>query len=105
MLETLLTAQVAKLLDPNGRISNDRYAQVAKAIGAGGWTANTAKTIATLDQVDKMITDRRAILAPVRPAAAAIGQAPAAAASPAPTAGAAPEVWERGPDGQLRRAQ
>lgn len=105
MLETLLTAQVAKLLDPNGRISNDRYAQVAKAIGAGGWTSNTAKTLATLDQVDKMITDRRAILAPVRPEAAKIGQAPAAAASPAPTAGAAPEVWERGPDGQLRRAQ
>jgi hypothetical protein len=88
MLETLLTAQVAKLLDPNGRISNDRYQQVAKAIGAGGWTSNTAKTLATLDQVDKMITDRRAILAPVRPDAAKIGQAPAAAATPAPTAGA-----------------
>lgn len=92
MLETLLTAQVAKLLDPNGRISNDRYQQVAKAIGAGGWTSNTAKTIATLDQVDKMIADRRAILAPVRPDAAKIGQAPAAAATPAPTAGAAPVV-------------
>lgn len=104
MLETLLTAQVAKLLDPNGRISNDRYQQVAKAIGAGGMTSNTAKTLATLDQIDKMIADRRAILAPVRPAAAAIGQGGATAA-PAPTTPAAPEVWERGPDGQLRRAQ
>lgn len=106
MLETLLTAQVAKLLDPNGRISNDRYAQVAKAIGAGGWTSNTAKTVATLDQIDKMIGERRAILAPVRPAAAAIGQpVPGATPTPAPSTPAAPEVWERGPDGQLRRAQ
>ncbi|MDI1263857.1 MAG: hypothetical protein PS018_11430 [bacterium] len=103
MLETLLTAQVAKVLDPNGRISNDRYEQVAKALGAGGWTANTAKTIATLDQLDRTIADRRGILAPVRPAAAAIGQ-PTPGATPAP-APSTPEVWERGPDGQLRRAQ
>ncbi len=87
MLETLLTAQVAKVLDPNGRISNDRYEQVAHALGAGGWTGNTAKTIATLDQLDKVIADRRAILSPVSPAAAKIGQnvaRPAAAAPAAP---------------------
>ncbi len=104
MLETLLTAQVAKLLDPNGRISNDRYQQVAKAIGAGGLTANTARTIATLDQIDKMIADRRGILAPVRPTAAAIGQGGPTVPTPSPSS-PAPEVWERGPDGQLRRAQ
>jgi hypothetical protein len=73
MLETMLTAQVAKVLDPNGRISNDRYEQVSKALGAGGILGNTAKTIATLDQLDRMMADRRGILAPVRPAAAAIG--------------------------------
>lgn len=82
MLETMLTAQVAKILDPNGRISNDRYEQVSKALGAGGWTGNTAKTLATLDQLDKVIADRRGILSPVRPAAAAIGH-PAAGATPA----------------------
>lgn len=105
MLETLLTAQVAKVLDPNGRISNDRYEQVAKALGSGGLMGNTAKTVATLDQLDKVMADRRSILAPVRPAAAAIGQPPATSATPAPAATGAPEVWERGPDGALRRAQ
>lgn len=82
LLETMLTAQIAKVLDPNGRISNDRYDQVAKRLGAGGVTGNTARTIATLDQLDKIIADRRGILSPVRPAAAAIGQ-PAASAAPA----------------------
>jgi hypothetical protein len=76
-LETLLTAQTAKMLDPNGRISNDRYEQVAKALGAGGLTGNTAKTVATLDALDREIATRRGILAPVRPDAAKIGQQPA----------------------------
>jgi hypothetical protein len=86
MLETLLTAQVAKVLDPNGRISNDRYRQVEKALGAGGLTGNTARTLATLDQLDKVIADRRTILSPVSPAAAKIGQTatPAPAATPTP---------------------
>lgn len=81
MLETLLTAQVAKILDPNGRISNDRYDQVARALGAGGLAGNTARTIATLDEVDRTIKGRRDILVPVRPEAGKIGQnvAPAAA--------------------------
>lgn len=79
MLETLLTAQVAKVLDPNGRVSNDRYEQVSKALGNGGWTGNTARTLATLDQLDKIIDSRRGILAPSAPAAAKIGQTPAAA--------------------------
>lgn len=85
MLQTLLTAQVAKMMDPNGRISNDRYEQVSKAFGAGGLTGNTKETLATLDRLDKIIADRRNILSPVRPEAAKIGQttAPAAAATPA----------------------
>lgn len=102
MLETLLTAQVAKVLDPNGRVSNDRYEQVAKALGNGGLTGNAARTTATLDQLDKIIADRRSILGPVRPTAAAIGQNRTAA--PAAPQGGAAEVWERGPDGKLRRA-
>lgn len=76
MLETLLTAQVAKILDPDGRISNDRYEQVRKALGAGGAFGNTAKTIATLDELDRVMAGRRNILAPVRPDAAKIGQQP-----------------------------
>jgi hypothetical protein len=80
MLETLLTAQVAKVLDPNGRISNDRYNQVAKALGNGGLTGNTAKTLATLDQLDKIIESRRAILGPQAPVAAKVGQGVATAA-------------------------
>lgn len=106
MLETLLTAQVAKVLDPNGRISNDRYQQVAAALGAGGLTGNSQRTLATLDALDQMIANRRAILAPQSPVAAKIGQngAPAPAAAAAAPAPAAPEVWERGPDGKLRRA-
>lgn len=83
MLETLLTAQVAKVLDPNGRVSNDRYEQVAKALGNGGLTGNAARTTATLDALDKIIADRRSILAPVRPVAASIGQGqPAAPGAP-----------------------
>jgi hypothetical protein len=84
MLETLLTAQVAKVLDPNGRVSNDRYEQVSKALGAGGFTGNAARTTATLDQLDKIIADRRSILAPVRPAAAAIGTGQPAATGGSP---------------------
>jgi len=103
LLETLLTAQVAKVLDPNGRISNDRYQQVAAALGNGGLTGNSQRTVATLDQLDRMIESRRAILAPSAPAAAKIGQT-AGAPPAAPAAPAAPEVWERGPDGKLRRA-
>lgn len=86
MLETLLTAQVAKILDPDGRISNDRYEQVRKALGSGGAFGNTAKTIATLDELDRVMAGRRNILAPVRPDAAKIGQQPGApTAAPAPT--------------------
>ncbi|WP_316397350.1 hypothetical protein [Bradyrhizobium sp. 33ap4] len=109
MLETLLTAQVAKVLDPDGRISNDRYKQVASALGQGGLTGNTARTIATLDQLDKITADRRGLLSGIRPDAARAVQGgvptPAATPTPAPSSPAAPEVWERGPDGQLRRAQ
>lgn len=114
MLETLLTAQVAKVLDPNGRVSNDRYKQVSEALGQGGLTGNTQRTLATLDQLDKIIASRRELLGPSAPAAAKVGQ-PATPAAPsvpisAPGATAAPpqsapvERWERGPDGQLRRA-
>jgi hypothetical protein len=94
MLETLLTAQVAKVLDPNGRVSNDRYEQVAKALGSGGLTGNSARTIATLDQLDKIINDRRGILAPTSPAAAKIGTtgAPAAAVA-APGGTPAIRTW------------
>ncbi|MGZ5987411.1 MAG: hypothetical protein ACXWLZ_00040 [Rhizomicrobium sp.] len=92
MLETLLTAQVAKVLDPNGRISNDRYKQVGAALGAGGWTGNTAKTIATLDALDAVIADHRRILSPISPAGAKIGQTAAAPAAAAPAAPAAPAI-------------
>ncbi|HEV2155403.1 hypothetical protein [Bradyrhizobium sp.] len=104
MLETLLTAQVAKVLDPNGRISNDRYEQVAKALGAGGMTGNSQRTIATLDQLDRIITDRRALLSPAAPGAAKIGQAaiPPTPATPASAAPATPTVRTWNPaTGQL----
>jgi hypothetical protein len=51
------------MLDPNGRISNDRYEQVAKALGAGGMTGNAQRTIATLDQLDRRSRPARHALA------------------------------------------
>jgi hypothetical protein len=102
MLETLLTAQVAKVLDPNGRISNDRYEQVAKALGAGGMTGNAQRTIATLDQLDKIVSDRRAMLSPAAPAAARIGQAQPGAAPAAAAPAATPPMRTYNPaTGQL----
>ncbi|MGO3933456.1 hypothetical protein [Rhodopseudomonas pseudopalustris] len=92
MLETLLTAQVAKVLDPNGRISNDRYQQVARALGNGGLTGNAQRTLATLDALDTVIERRRNILAPSSPTAARIGQgAPAPTAAPPAAASGAPQ--------------
>lgn len=107
MLETLLTAQMAKVLDRDGRISNERYNQMAKALGAGGWTSNQQRTFATLDVIDNIINSQRKLLAPAAPNAAKI---PAFSGAGAPTPGPTPEGpvverWERGPDGQLRKAQ
>lgn len=101
LLETMLTAQVAKVLDPNGRISNDRYNQVSKALGSGGWLSNTQRTMATLDTLDKIIAGRRNLLEPVAPGAATafnrpgqIDPRPAAAAAqqPNPVASGAPRA-------------
>lgn len=89
LMEMMLTAQVAKVLDPNGRVSNDRYKQVEASFGAGGILSNGPRTLASLDQFDKLAEGRRAILAPVRPDAAKIGQAPVAASA---VTGAAPAI-------------
>lgn len=106
MLETLLTAQMAKMYDPGGRVSNASWNIAQKSIGAGGMLGNVNRTLAALDILDSQIASQRATLAPVRPAAAAIRPiAPAGPPAPPISGPSTTEVWERGPDGQLRRAQ
>ncbi|MGX5775440.1 hypothetical protein [Methylorubrum zatmanii] len=111
LLENLLVAQLAKVNDPNGRLSNQQMDETRKALGGGGWFQNAQRTRAALDGIRQQIAAKRGMYQGVAPQAAAIGpggapaaptQAPAPAA-PVPTGGG--ERWERGPDGKPRRVQ
>ncbi|KQP60091.1 hypothetical protein ASF41_10460 [Methylobacterium sp. Leaf111] len=89
LYEMLLAGQVAKMIDPNGRISNDRMKQVTESLGGAGWLSNADRTKASLAAVQNMVKNRRDMLRGTAPEAAAIGQTspslpPAAAATPPP---------------------
>lgn len=109
LYEMLLAGQVAKMIDPNGRISNERMKQVTESLGGGGFLSNASRTRAALDAIQSMVNNRRTMLRGTAPEAAAVGagikpELPGAAPTPAPAA-QTPETWVRGPDGKLRRAQ
>ncbi|GJE60277.1 hypothetical protein [Methylobacterium trifolii] len=125
MLELLLAGQVAKMIDPSGRISNDRMKQVMEGLGGGGYLSNVERTKATLQAVSDMVDNQRSMLKGISPEAAAIGiGGRSAPVSPVPDRAAleaearrrglipqlgAPEPdaeverWVRGPDGKLMR--
>lgn len=108
LLENLLVAQLAKVNDPNGRLSNQQMDETRRALGGGGWFQNAQRTRAALDGIRQQIAAKRGMYQGVAPQAAAIGPggapAPAAAPAPAPPSGGG-ERWERGPDGRPRRVQ
>ncbi|MBA9067986.1 hypothetical protein FHR71_001721 [Methylobacterium sp. RAS18] len=109
LLENLLVAQLAKVNDPNGRLSNQQMEETRKALGGGGWFQNAQRTRASLDGIRQQIAAKRGMYRGLEPQAAAIGPgatpAPAAQA-PAPVQGGGPtERWEKGPDGRPRRVQ
>lgn len=115
LLENLLVAQLAKVNDPNGRLSNQQMEETRKALGGGGWFQNAQRTRASLDGIRQQITAKRGMYRGLEPQAAAIGPGAAPAAPPPPVGGQSSvpaasvtggdERWERGPDGRPRRVQ
>lgn len=106
LYEMLLAGQVAKMIDPNGRISNDRMKQVTESLGGGGFLSNKDRTTAALDAIQSMVNNRRSMLKGTAPEAAALGQGIKPELPPdnrAPAAAA--ETWVRGPNGKLQRQQ
>ncbi|MFY9293536.1 MAG: hypothetical protein WAP03_22965 [Methylorubrum rhodinum] len=75
LLENLLVAQLAKLNDPNGRLSNQQMEEIRKGIGAGGMFASSQNTLAVLDAIQRQIEGRRSMLRGISPEAAALGGA------------------------------
>ena len=88
LLENLLVAQLAKVNDPNGRLSNQQMEETRRALGGGGWFQNAQRTNAALQGIRQQIAAKRQMLGGVSPEAAALrpGNAAAAPAQPAPTA-------------------
>lgn len=74
LYEMLLTGQVAKMIDPNGRISNERMKQVTESLGGGGFLSNANRTRAALSAIQSMVDNRRNMLRGQAPEAAAVGQ-------------------------------
>lgn len=111
MLETLLTAQMAKMYDPGGRVSNASWAIAKESIGAGGMMGNVKRMLGALDTLDNDIVNKRAMLTPVRPAAAAIRPVTPAGPPAPPISGPsapAPTITQNGftynlqPDGSYK---
>ncbi|MEC5291595.1 MULTISPECIES: hypothetical protein [unclassified Aurantimonas] len=109
MLSNLLAFQYAKTTTGE-RLSNEMLRSAKAALGLDSLTANQADALTRLNQAIQQIDNQAKILQGVR--SRGIGSIGAEQGTPLLATGVAPsaaqgsvERWERGPDGQMRRAQ